>query len=72
MIAGLLSKVVNSDPTPPLPLTRPHYTTMFLFCSTLESRGVSRPSRTLGWNAMDAAAGVTSEAAAPGRARYKP
>src|ERR1700741_1864449 len=27
---------------------------MFLFCSSLSSRGVSRSSRTLGWNAVDA------------------
>ena len=41
---------------------------MFLFCSTLESRGVSRPSRTLGWNAMDAA-GLRDERDGCGRQR---
>jgi hypothetical protein len=37
----------------PTLLTPPRITLMFLFCSIPESRGVSRPSRTLGWNAVD-------------------
>jgi hypothetical protein len=41
-----------------LPLTLTRLISMFPFCSIRESRGASRPSRALGWNAMDAAASL--------------
>ena len=48
-------------------LTPPRITFMFPFCSTLESRGVSRPSRTLGWNAVDALGRRTNGVGADGK-----